>query len=132
MSAGSFSIARVQMKLTSTGLFEAYALMPLAGGLLAGSDDPEARVDELKSAAIESVESAPAAQLPRASKDALQALISDLPHPRGTVDYLLTAEPGLGPARFLRLAKDPDVGGLEDIWPLLEGVRIDIGYARSE
>ncbi|MBT8409059.1 MAG: hypothetical protein KJN93_05490 [Alphaproteobacteria bacterium] len=132
MSAGSFSVTRVQMKLTSTGLFETYALLPLAGGLLAGSDDPEARVEDLKSAAIQSVETHPDAQVPRASKDALHALIADLPHPSGTVDYLPTAKPGLGPARFFRLAQDSDVGGLDDVWPLLEGVRIDIGYTRSE
>lgn len=128
MSAGSFSIVESTMEITSNGLFESYVLPALAAGLLSPDDDPKEQVDALKEKALEEIALFPDAIVPPASRAALRALVSDMPRPSGTLRVHMTASPGLGPARFLRLAQRSGMTDLKAIWPLLNGVELKIVY----
>ncbi len=128
MSAGSFSVTRTLTEIRTNGLFEGYLLMAAGAPLLTGDDPPEEQVEALKSKALASIDAMPTGQVPAASKAALKRLVGDMPNPAGTITVAMSADPGLGPARFLGLALNRDLDDLSDIWPLLDGVRLDIRY----
>ena len=131
MSAGSFGITRTVLEVRSQGLFEAYALMPLGMALLHGEADPAARVEELKRRARSEISRLPETIFPPESKSSLANLADDMPAPAGTLRVEMTANPGLGTARGMQMAlRGEDLSDLAEIWPLLEGVRYDIGYER--
>lgn len=132
MSVGSVALREVTANITSNGLFESYALFVVGGALLGGAENPAGEVARLKAQAIVAIDDFPAAIYPDASREALKALVRDMPHPKGTLRVAMTADPGLGPARFLSLSKRSDIAGLDDIWPLLDGVRYDIRYDRQD
>lgn len=129
MSAGSFAITQTRTEIRTNGLFETYILMAIGAPLLTGEAPPEEQVATLKEKALADIAAMPDAIVAPASKDALQRLVGDMPNPAGTITIEMAADPGLGPARFLPLALNRDMEGLTDIWPLLDGVRLDVSYA---
>jgi hypothetical protein len=131
-SAGSMAVTALDARVTTHGLFEGYLLMPLGNLLLAGAQDPGAELGRLVALGQGLADSLPDPPLDAPSRAALKALLGDLPHPSGTVALSLTADPGIGPARFA-----PVIGtGLPDfpsgLAPLLDGVRVTATYTRSD
>lgn len=129
MSAGSFGLTRMTAEIRSLRLFQDYILQPFGLALLYNSDDPEARVDELKTFARNTLEGVPSELLPPASRRALQSLVADMPTLAGTLRLDGVAKPGIGMARFLPLAVQRGrVDSLTDLWKVLDGVRLDATY----
>ena len=129
MSAGSFGLTQVNAEIRSTRLFQNYFLQPFGFVLLQNSDDPQARVAELKALARDALDGVPSALLAPASKRALLQLVADMPTPSGTLRLDATAKPGIGIARFLPLAMQRGrTSSLADFWKVLDGVRFDATY----
>ncbi len=125
MSAGRFAITRTVTVIRSERLFQEVLLMPLGMALLDPEGDPEAQVEKLKADALEVIADLPEASLPPDSRAALERLIADMPEPSGVLSVVMTADPGLGAARGMRLAADPD-----NLDAVLDGVVYDIDYVR--
>ena len=130
-SMGSFGLVQLGAEIRSKHMFQNFVLLPIGLALLQGADDPKARVAELQDIAYDHIDAAPSEILPGSAKAALKDLVSDLPDPAGILRFEQTADPGIGPARFLPLALQRGAfESLDDIWTLLEGIRINIIYER--
>lgn len=125
MSATAFSIPNARIIFETVGTFERFLEDPLGVNLWGRSDNRAERVATMEG----NVDLLPDALVPRASKEAIKALLKDAPAPTGPVQIDVSASPGLGPVRFL-----PYVTGLAtkgdraDFWTMLEGVRVDVNY----
>lgn len=128
MSAGSFGLTRMTAEIRSVRLFQDYILQPFGFALLYNSDDPETRIEELKTQASDILDGMPSDLLPPASKRALLSLVADMPTPAGTLRLDAAADPGLGMARFLPLAMRRSGIAPTDLWNVLDGVRLDATY----
>lgn len=129
MSAGSMAITRAVTDIRSTRLFQDYLLQPLGFSLLYRSDDPEARVAELKDMARGYIAMVPQDILPQSSQAALLMLLEEMPDPSGRLIIEKTATPGIGPARFATLAMRR--GGIKDstqIFAALKGLVVNITF----
>ncbi|MEL6532939.1 MAG: hypothetical protein AAFQ06_07855, partial [Pseudomonadota bacterium] len=85
-------LERLELSIQSHGLFEEFALFPLATMLLSDQDDPEAEVAQLKDEGRAALASLP---LTDATVAALTALIDDMPNPAGTLSLILAPEGGV-------------------------------------
>ena len=129
MSAGSMAITRSVTDIRSTRFFQDYLLQPLGFAVLYQSDDPEARVAELKEIARGYLADVPRNILPASSQEALLGLLDQMPDPSGRLRIEKTADPGVGPARFATLAMR--TGGITDpeqIWQALSGLVLNITF----
>jgi hypothetical protein len=125
-SLGSFGLTALSLDIETHGLFEGYLLMPLGTDLLAGAEDPEARVEDLKREALAHIQALPSGLADGETKSALARLVGDMPNPKGRISLRIEAAQGIGPARFARFAGgEPEIG---DILAALDGVRIDVRY----
>lgn len=88
-------ILAARLELLTRGLFETYALMPLANLLIGSADDPEAEVARLQAEAIAATEALPEPQFPRTTRAALAMLVQDMPNPAGRVIFDLQSADGL-------------------------------------
>lgn len=130
-SLGTAALTRLDLSITTHGLFEDILLLPLGNVLLSGSADPEADLAALVAEARGMVAALPEATFPEPSKAALSALLDDMPHPAGTVRIAVAAPDGFGAARFAGYALTGTPSGIEDLAPLFQGVTVDIAYDRS-
>lgn len=127
MSAGSFAITSQTLVVRSTHMFQSYLLIPLGTALLDGAENPAKRTEDLKQMARGAIDLAPSDVLSPATKSALKAMVADMPDPSGVLTVQQKANPGLGPARFLRLAAQ-GLTSIDDFWKLLDGVEISVSY----
>lgn len=127
MSAGSFAISSQKLVVRSTHMFQSYLLIPLGMALLDGAENPAKRTDDLKRMARDAIDLAPSDVLSPATKSALRATVADMPAPSGVLTVQQQADPGLGPARFLRLATE-GLSSIDDFWDVLDGVEITVTY----
>ena len=131
-SEATFGLRKVSATIALHGLFEDYVLLPVGSLLLERAENPAAKVAMLKAEALAAIDAFPDAIFPAATRDALKALIQDMPHPQGKLHVEMTAEPSLGPERGLSSATLLKTDAMTHLWPLLEGVRFDIRYNRAE
>jgi len=132
MSTTSFALSEADLKIQTHGLFEWYALVALGTAVLPRDGDIEAAAQRLREDAMEAVGALPEAQFVGESKAALAALIAELPNPAGTLTLALRADPGFGPTRFAGYALTGAPDTIEAAAPLLDGVRIEIGWTHEE
>ena len=98
---------------------------------LAGSDDPGAELGRLVALGQGAVDTLPGTSFDASTRAALKALLGDLPHPSGTIDVSLTADPGIGPARLAPMFVT-GLGGLAaNPGPLFDGLRVTVDYSRD-
>lgn len=129
MSALSMVLTNFTADIRSFRLFQDYLMQPVGLAILHGSDDPRAQVAKFKAAAKSMIAEVPQSILPGASQNALGLLVDDLPDLSGALKLSAVADPGLGAARFLPLAmRGGDITSPDQIWPLLDGLRIDATY----
>ncbi|NNE88101.1 MAG: hypothetical protein HKN27_08490, partial [Silicimonas sp.] len=121
MSAGSLAITRTVTDIRSKRTFQDYLLQPLGFALLYRSDDPEARVAELKDVGRAYIAMVPDDILPQKSQADLLSLLDQMPDPSGRLVIETTATPGIGPARFATLAMRR--GGITDPAQIFEALR---------
>jgi hypothetical protein len=132
MSPTGAALREADLTLRTHGFFEAYLLPWLGNGLLPLEGDVEAEVARLKAQATEIVLGLPEAQFPGGTRDALVALIADLPNPAGRLTLAFRADPGFGAARFAGYAGQPLPATLEEAAPLLDGVTVEIGWTDED
>ncbi|PYE85834.1 hypothetical protein [Pseudoroseicyclus aestuarii] len=120
-SLGQAGLTTLDAEVTSDGLFETYALIPLGSLLLQPGADPEVQVEALKQAGERAIAAAPEAMLDVESRAALTALLGDMPHPSGRIAASLAIEPPLGPGRLT-----PAPGA--DPSSILRGMALSVDY----
>jgi hypothetical protein len=128
MSATSFAVTDLDLTVQSHGLFEWYALMALGPMVLPREGDMEAAAEALRADLGAMVADLPAATFPDASRQALTALIEELPNPAGVLSLSLRSDAGVGPARLMGYALTGGPASMEAAAPLFDGVRISIGW----
>lgn len=132
MSTTSFALTEADLKVTTHGLFEGYLLMPLGSAFLPHEGDMAAAVDSIRTELISAVVALPPSSFSDASKDALLALIMQLPNPSGEVTMSLRAAPGIGPARLAGYALVGVPQSVADFEPLFQGVTVDVGWNHTD
>lgn len=124
-------IRAARLEVETHGLFETYALMPLANLLIGLADDPEVAVARAQADAIAAIEALPEPLFQQPSRAALTMLVRDMPNPAGRVVLDLQAEDGLPVAQ---LVEDAGLLGrlpVSDPVQALAGARVQITYDRS-
>jgi hypothetical protein len=132
MSATSFALTEADLAVTTHGLFEGYLLMPLGTAALPSKGDMAAATDAIKAQLVTAVVALPEASFSNASKDALLALIMQLPNPSGDLTVALRAEPGLGPTRVAGYAVTGVPQSVAEAAPLFQGVTVDVGWSHVD
>lgn len=132
MSATSFALREADVRVTMHGLFEWYALMALGPVLLPPEGDMDAAAEDLRAGLVAGVADLPEDSVSTASKDALKALIAELPNPSGEVTVSLRADPGIGPARAAGYALNGVPQSVAEAAPLFQGVMVDVGWTHDD
>ena len=132
MSATSFSMTEAELRVTTHGLFEGYLLMPLGTALLPHEGDMAAAADAIRTELVGAVVNLPSASFSDTSKDALLALVMELPNPSGDLTVALQAEPGIGPVRAAGYALNGVPQSMAEAAPLFEGVTVDVGWTHAD
>lgn len=110
-SAMQAGLVDLDLMVVNDGLFESFFIVPL--GLLVLDTNsqvpPETQVQNLISASQDFIASRPDTVIPPRSKEAVTALLSDMPTPTGTLRLDFTSSEPLGMARLmpLMIAGDP-------------------------
>ncbi|MGI3187161.1 hypothetical protein [Nioella aestuarii] len=121
-------IRAARLEVLTRGLFETYALMPLANLLLGSSDEPEAEVARLQAETIAAIETLPEPLFDRSTRAALVMLVQDMPNPAGRVIFELQAENGLP---VVQLTEDAGMLGrlpASDPLSALAGAELRVSY----
>jgi hypothetical protein len=132
MSLTGFALTEVDLRVVTHGLFEGWVLMPLGSFILPPEGDMDAAALAIQRDLVATVASLPKDSFSPASKDALLALIGDLPNPAGELTVALRAEAGLGPARFAPWAMTGVPETLAEAAGVLEGVTVDVGWTHAD
>lgn len=132
MSVSGFALREASLEVRTHGLFEWYFLMSLGPSILPYDGDIEAAAAALRSEATAAVMALPEPVFDRSDKDALAALIAELPNPSGTLTLDFQARDGFGPARFMGYANEGLPDTLAAAAPLLDGVKVTIGWMHEE
>ncbi len=131
MSVTSFAVTEVDLTVQSHGLFESYLLMAVGPALMPLEGDMQAAERDLKAAAGAAIAALPGASFPPASKAALQAVLSELPNPLGTLTVAMRSDAGIGPARLMGYAMTGVPDSIAGLAPVLDGVTFDIGWSHA-
>lgn len=132
MSMTGFALSEADLRITTHGLFEGYLLMPLGTAFLPYEGDMVAAADALRTDLITVVVNLPDSSFSVASKDALLALIMQLPNPSGELTMALRAAPGIGPARVAGYAATGVPDTMAETAPLFEGVSLDVDWTHTD
>lgn len=132
MSATSFALTDANLRITTHGLFEWYVLMALGPVVLPTDGDMDAAAKEVRAGLVAGVADLPDDSVSSASKDALGALIAELPNPSGELTVSLRADPGIGPARAAGYALNGVPQSVAEAAPLFQGVMVDVGWSHDD
>ncbi len=124
-------LTRLDVTARTNGLFETYVAFPAGTLFLTGSTDPAADMARLRDNMTTYVAGLPAAILPTPSRDALVALVADLPNPAGTVSLTLTSEQGFGGRSLAPVLAGGLNAALADPSLVLGGVNLTFDYIRT-
>lgn len=123
-------IRALRLEVLTHGLFESFALMPLANLLLSSDEEAEVQVARLQTQAIAAIDGLPEPMFQSPTRDALVALVLDMPNPAGRVIFDLQAEDGLPLSQF---SEDAGLLGrlpVTDPLEALAGAELQIRYIR--
>lgn len=132
MSVTSFAVTKADLYIQTHGLFEWYVLMALGPVLLPQEGDMGAAADAIRTDLITTVVNLPPATFADASKDALLALIVELPNPSGDLTVALRSAAGVGPRRLMGYVMTGVPATVAAAAPIFEGVTIDIGWTHAQ
>lgn len=85
----------VDLDVETNGLFESFALMPLASALLNNDSEIEPQVEMMRGFARGAVLALPASLMDETSREHAMAILEDLPNPAGQIHLTLDTGPGL-------------------------------------
>lgn len=132
MSATSFALSEADLRITTHGLFEWYALMPMGPMVLPPEGDMAAAAAGIRSDLLAMVGDLPETSVSADSKAALAALVAELPNPSGELVMRVTAKPGIGPVRFGGYAVTGMPATLAEAAPLFQGVTVDVEWTHGD
>lgn len=132
MSLAGFALTEADLRITTHGLFEWYVLMTLGPVVLPPEGDMEAAAAAIRADLAAMVGDLPATSVSDVSKDALRALVAELPNPAGDLSVSLRAKPGLGPVRFGGYAVTGMPETLAEAAPLFQGVKVDVRWTHAD
>lgn len=132
MSATGFALTQADLRITTHGLFEWYLLMALGPTLLPLEGDMDAAATAIRTDLVTEVVNLPETSVSASSKDALLALIFELPNPSGDLTLSLRAEPGIGPARVGGYAVTGVPATMAEAAPLFQGVVLDVDWTHTD
>jgi hypothetical protein len=132
MSATSFAVTEADLMIQAHGLFEWYALMAWGPLFLPLDGDMEAAMARNKSDLVAGIATLPGATFAKPSRDALAALVGELPNPSGILTLSMRTDAGVGPARLMGYAMTGVPDSLAEAGLLFDGVRIDIGWTHED
>lgn len=132
MSATSFAIQKVDLRIHTHGLFEWFVLMPLGPIVLPREGDMDMAAERIRADLLAMADALPGSSFPEASKAALVTLIGELPNPSGELTLAMWAEPGIGPVRFGGFAITGMPRTFAEASPLFQGVTVDIGWTHVD
>ncbi len=128
VSLGSMGLTDLAVEVTTNGLFETYVLMPLGSAVLGDAADPEAALKGFVDEAQAFVGTLPEPSFPDVTKQAITALLEDMPNPAGTLELKLSAPSGFGFARLARYFVEALPASKADVATLLDGVTVTATY----
>jgi hypothetical protein len=128
VSLGAMGLTDLSVEVTSNGLFESYVLMPLGTVILGQAADPEAALKAFVTKAQAFVLTLPDVTFPGPTKQAITALLADMPNPAGNFGLTLHAPGGIGAARFARYAVTGLPTSADAMGPLFDGVTVTATY----
>lgn len=128
MSATGFAVTKLDLSVVTHGLFEWYVLMALGPALLPADGDMQAAVAGLKAQAAAGIALLPEATFPVGTKAAMEAVLTELPNPSGTLTLALRSEAGVGPSRVLGFAMTGMPRTMAEAAPAFDGVVIDMEW----
>lgn len=132
MSVTSFALTEADLRISTHGLFEGFALAALAPMLLPVEGDMDAAAEAIRADLLAGVGDLPDASFSTDSKAALRALVEELPNPSGTLTLAVRSEAGLGPARLGGYAVTGVPGTVAEAAPLLQGVTVEVGWTHAD
>jgi hypothetical protein len=127
-SLPSMGLTDLSVEVTTNGLFETYVLMPLGSVILGQAADPEAALKGVLDDAQAFVRTLPEASFPEPTKQAMVAVLADMPNPSGAFGLTLRAPDGIGSARFARYAIMSVPATSDAMGPLFDGVTVTASY----
>jgi hypothetical protein len=83
-------------------------------------------IEVLRQQAITLVAELPVQSVPNASKQALGALLHELPNPSGRLTLAFRADPGFGAARLTRYVLTGPPATMDEAAPLFQGVTLGV------
>ncbi len=128
VSLGAMGLTDLSVEVTSNGLFESYVLMPLGTVILGDAADPEVALQGFLDEAGAFVGTLPDASFPDPTKQAMVALLDDLPNPAGTLTLTAQAPGGFGFARLARYFVGALPESRADVAALFDGVTVTATY----
>ena len=100
-SVGGMRLKELDVVIETDGMFEQLFALSLGYPLIQDSNDPEARVEELKAESTALLGDLTGEFLTEDSRDALIVVVESMPHPRGTLELAYRSGPGFGAVRLL-------------------------------
>ncbi len=131
-SLGGMAITHMTLDLQSNGLFESLVLPVLVTTLIGYDEDPEAEVEALKTMATRAILGFPSEIFPGETRHHLATVVDDMPNPAGTLSLEISSDVGIGATRLMPAIAFGAPRSLEEVWPLLDGVKIEAEYVRQE
>ncbi|MCU0802404.1 MAG: hypothetical protein MUD11_11625 [Rhodobacteraceae bacterium] len=133
LSVGQAGITRLNLDISSHGLFENYVVLPLGLPLLnmAGPGEPEAVVAGLIADARGTIAALPDTLMDANSRAALDLLLADMPHPWGKLTLDIAVPAGFGAPRFMGFAMTGVPFTLQGWMPVFDGVTFNATYNPS-
>ena len=128
-TAMGFGLTEMMVSVESNGLFESLG-MAIGVGVLAGSENPEKRVEELKAEADAFIKALPQNVFPDPTRSELSEALADLPTPSGTLTVEFSAPEAVGPAQMMAVAINNPVltGDFQTLWQVLDKTEITATY----
>lgn len=130
MSVAGFQVISLDLDLVTHGLFESLA-MPLLANMLPEDGSASEAIEVLRQQAITLVAELPVQSVPNASKQALGALLHELPNPSGRLTVAFRADPGFGAARLTRYVLTGPPATMDEAAPLFQGVTLGVTWAHG-
>lgn len=128
MSATGFAVIKLDLSVVTHGLFEWYVLMALGPAFLPGEGDMQAAVAGLKAQAAAGTALLPEATFPAGIKAAMEAVLTELPNPSGSLTLALWSGAGVGPSRVLGFAMTGVPRTMAGAAPVVDGVVINMEW----
>ena len=127
----SFLVTDADIKITSRGVLAAAVTAALGPALAVDDAARDAVLPAIRAEATTWISQLPGATFALGSKSALRSLVADLPDPVGSLRIKLQSDAGIGPVNFMRFALTGAPRTIDDLAPIFDGLKVDVGWPRA-